>query len=54
MVIQSDGKQHYSDGDRSSPKKYLELVVADRSLTLNGYKVFRLEGSKFSKDNIMI
>ena len=44
IVIELDGKQHYSDGDFSSPKKYSEMVAADRKLTLNGYKIFRFGG----------
>lgn len=51
IVIEIDGKQHYSDGDKSSPKKYSEMVEADRRLTLNGYKVFRFGGYELGKKN---
>lgn len=39
VVIEIDGKQHYSDDDISSPKKYSEMVASDRQLTLSGYKI---------------
>lgn len=44
IVIEVDGKQHYSEGDVSSPKNYSEMVFADRELKLNGYEVFRFGG----------
>ena len=55
IVIELDGKQHYSNGDISSPKKYSEMVAADRKLTLNGYKIFRFGGYELKgKDNAEI
>lgn len=51
VVIEIDGKQHYSNGDSSSPRKYSEMVAADRKLTLSGYKVFRFGGYEFIKEN---
>ena len=51
VVIEIDGKQHYSNGDSSSPRKYSEMVAADRKLTLSGYKVFRFGGYEFTKEN---
>lgn len=44
VVLEIDGKQHYSDGDISNPKKYAEMVQADRELKLNGYEVYRFGG----------
>ncbi|MGG1880698.1 hypothetical protein ABDI30_24490 [Paenibacillus cisolokensis] len=44
IVLEVDGKQHYSDDDMSSPKKYAEMVQADRGLKLNGYEVYRFGG----------
>ncbi|CAM3854146.1 hypothetical protein ACFW4G_28270 [Paenibacillus lactis] len=44
IVLEVDGKQHYSDEDTSSPKKYAEMVQADRELKLNGYEVYRFGG----------
>lgn len=44
VVIEIDGKQHYSIEDKSSPKKYAEMVSADRELKLHGYEVYRFGG----------
>ena len=49
IVIEVDGKQHYSDGDRSSPSKYAEMVQADRDLRLLGYEVYRFGGAELSE-----
>ncbi len=37
VVIEIDGKQHYSDGDKSSPKLYSKMVKAHREMSLYGY-----------------
>lgn len=47
IVIEIDGKQHYSNGDISSPKLYAEMVNADRELKLRGYEVYRFGGYEF-------
>lgn len=47
IVIELDGKQHYSNGDISSPKLYAEMVHADRELKLYGYEVYRFGGFEF-------
>ncbi|MEA5509638.1 hypothetical protein VB715_07665 [Crocosphaera sp. UHCC 0190] len=44
VVIEVDGKQHYSNGDQASPQKYAEMVAADRSLRLAGYEIYRFGG----------
>ena len=44
VVIEIDGKQHYSEGDISSPKLYAEMMVDTRKLQLKGYEVYRLGG----------
>jgi len=44
VVIEIDGKQHYSNGDISSPKLYSEMVSADRDLKLRGYDIYRFGG----------
>ena len=44
IVIEIDGKQHYSEGDRSSPRLYSEMVAEDRDLRLKGYEVYRFGG----------
>jgi very-short-patch-repair endonuclease len=47
VVLEVDGKQHYSSGDRSDPTAYAEMVRADRELRLQGYDVYRFGGSEF-------
>lgn len=45
IVLEVDGKQHYSDNaGMASPAKYAEMVAADRDLKLAGYHVFRFGG----------
>jgi hypothetical protein len=44
VVIEIDGKQHYSEGDISSPKLYSEMVRLDRELRFLNYDVYRLGG----------
>lgn len=47
VVIEIDGKQHYADGDRASPKLYSEMVKAHRDMSLCGYDVYRFGGYEF-------
>lgn len=52
VVIEIDGKQHYSESDgKASPKRYAEMVAADRELKLNGYEIFRFGGYEFLDQN---
>ena len=44
IVIEIDGKQHYSDGETASPKRYAEMMSEDRRLRLHGYEVYRFGG----------
>lgn len=44
VVIEIDGKQHYSEGDIASPKLYSEMVRLDRELRFLNYDVYRLGG----------
>ncbi|TJY42402.1 hypothetical protein E5161_10435 [Cohnella pontilimi] len=44
IVVEIDGKQHYADDNIASPKKYAEMVKADRELKLSGYEVYRFGG----------
>jgi very-short-patch-repair endonuclease len=44
VVIEIDGKQHYSEKDVVSPKLYAEMVAEDRRLKLSGYDVYRFGG----------
>lgn len=42
VVIEIDGKHHYSDTDgRSNPRLYAEMMGADRALRIVGYEVYR-------------
>tara|TARA_R110002111_G_scaffold100976_6_gene156486 strand:+ start:45284 stop:46663 length:1380 start_codon:yes stop_codon:yes gene_type:complete len=51
IVIELDGKQHYSDDDIASPAKYADMVKADRDLRLLGYEVYRFGGAELSDKN---
>jgi hypothetical protein len=44
IVIEVDGKQHYAEGDRASPRLYSEMMLEDRKLRLRGYEVYRFGG----------
>jgi len=44
VVLEVDGKQHYSESGRPSPERYGEMVAADRDLRLVGYEVYRFGG----------
>ncbi len=44
IVIEIDGKQHYSEGEIASPQLYSEMVAEDRALKLRGYEVYRFGG----------
>ena len=53
VVIEIDGKQHYSSEDSpgqnvASPKLYAEMVAEDRRLKLAGYDVYRFGGYELS------
>lgn len=50
VVLEVDGKQHYSDdAGKASPSKYAEMVPADRDLKMAGYHVFRFGGHELQK-----
>lgn len=51
IIIELDGKQHYSDDDKPSPKKYAEMVTYDRKMKLLGYDVYRFGGYEFNNSN---
>lgn len=51
VVIEIDGKQHYSDGEIASPRLYSEMAAEDRKLSLLGYEVYRFGGYEFIDDN---
>jgi hypothetical protein len=41
IVIEVDGKHHFSEDEKPSLKVYADMVAADRELRLAGYEVFR-------------
>jgi very-short-patch-repair endonuclease len=47
IVIEIDGKQHYSENDKASPQLYAEMVAEDRRLRLAGYELYRFGGYEF-------
>lgn len=48
VVLEVDGAQHYSIGNRPSPARYSETTRADRDLRLSGYEVYRFSGYELS------
>lgn len=50
VVIEIDGKQHYSENGIAAPKLYAEMVAAHRDMTLYGYDVYRFGGAEFQGD----
>ncbi|PRI10506.1 hypothetical protein [Leucobacter massiliensis] len=51
VVLEVDGKQHYSTGNVASPTLYSEMVAEDRRLRLAGYEVYRFGGAELMKDD---
>jgi hypothetical protein len=51
VVIEVDGKQHYSKDDRPSPQLYSEMVAEDRRIRLAGYEVYRFGGWELMQPN---
>lgn len=47
IIIEIDGKQHYSENQRASPYLYAEMVAEDRRLKLTGYDLYRFGGYEF-------
>jgi len=50
IVIEIDGKQHYAEEDKASPRLYSEMVAEDRYLKLCGYEVYRFGGYELSTE----
>lgn len=50
VVIEVDGKQHYAEGDKASPRLYAEMVAEDRALRLMGYEVHRFGGYELTEN----
>lgn len=51
VVIEVDGKQHYSDNNVPSPQKYAEMVAEDRRIRLAGYELYRFGGYELQGQN---
>jgi hypothetical protein len=55
VVVEIDGRHHYADDDgRAEPKRYAEMVAADRELRLLGYEVYRFGGYEFMDERAAI
>lgn len=51
VVIEVDGKQHYSDAEgRADTKRYAEMMRADRELRTAGYEVYRFGAAELQGD----
>lgn len=48
IVIEVDGKQHYSNDGKASPTQYAKMVTEDRRLRLLGYELYRFGGAEFA------
>lgn len=51
VVIEVDGKHHYSDDNGPSPSLYASMVRADRALRLAGYEVYRFGAAELNAGN---
>lgn len=47
IIIEVDGKHHYSDGEKALPSEYAKMVAEDRQLRLKGYELYRFGGYEF-------
>lgn len=48
IIIEIDGKHHYTEGEKASPKLYSEMVAEDRRMKLAGYDLYRFGGYELS------
>jgi very-short-patch-repair endonuclease len=44
IVLEVDGKQHYSENNLARPDLYASMVAEDRRLRLAGYEIYRFGG----------
>jgi hypothetical protein len=53
LVIEVDGQQHYANPDtgKPDPRRYAQMMAADRELRLAGYEVFRFGGAELQTDD---
>lgn len=53
VVIEIDGKHHYAaDNGSADPRRYADMVAADRELRLGGYEVYRFGGHEFTLSGV--
>lgn len=53
VVIELDGKQHYSTADgQASPTLYGEMMAEDRRIRLAGYEVYRFGGAELNDPDV--
>ena len=53
VVIEFDGKQHYSTADgQASPTLYGEMMAEDRRIRLAGYEVYRFGGAELKDPDV--
>jgi very-short-patch-repair endonuclease len=50
IVLEVDGKHHFSENDHPSLKVYADMVSADRELRLAGYEVYRFGANELVGD----
>lgn len=50
IVLEVDGKHHFSEDDHPSLKVYADMVSADRELRLAGYEVYRFGANELVGD----
>lgn len=48
IVLEVDGKQHYSENNVAKPELYAKMVAEDRRMRLNGYEIYRFGGYELS------
>lgn len=52
IIIEIDGKHHYADKDKASPKLYSDMVAEDRRMKLSGYDIYRFGGYELTYCNL--
>jgi very-short-patch-repair endonuclease len=51
VVLEVDGRQHYAEGNRVSPRLYAEMMTEDRRIRLCGYEIYRFGGYEFTDND---
>lgn len=46
IVLEVDGKQHYSANGIAKPELYAQMVAEDRRIRLQGYEIYRFGGAE--------